>query len=332
MSKLFKFFSGTENKSGRGISKQQVERDKKMGAAYFFRLAKNRFGSISSTNLIFTLCNFPIILFIIGISGTFDHAVAAPSTPLYAQLYGIMTAGESNPIISTLYGFLGIDSSLSLVSQTSKILMWSAVLLILTFGLSTVGFVYNFRCIARGEPLSPWSEFFPVIKKNFKQALPIAVLDALMIVFIVYDLMAYHLGAGTTGSMLSLTSFYIILFFGLIYYVMRFHIYLIMITFDIKFSKMIKNALFLVFLGWKRSLACIGSSIAIAFVSLMIYWMLPHFGILLPFVITIGLLGFIGVYCTYPVIDEYMIKPYYDEHPEELPQEEEVEAIFTDHG
>lgn len=332
MSKLFKFFSGTENKSGRGITKQQVERDKKMGSGYFFRLLKSRLGNISSTNLIFTLCNFPVILFLIGISGTFDDAVSAPSTPMFAQLYGMITAGESNPVITTLLGMFGSDSTMSIATDLSKVLMSFSLLLIVTFGLSTVGFVYNFRCIARGEPLSPWSEFFPVIKKNWKQALPISILDALMIVFIVYDLMAYHMGAGTTGSMLSLTSFYIVLFFGLIYYVMRFHIYLIMITFDIKFSKMIKNALFLVFLGWKRSLACIFSSIAIVFVSFMIYWMLPHFGILLPFVITVGLLGFIGVYCTYPVIDEYMIKPYYEDHPEELPQEEEVEPIFTDRG
>ncbi len=332
MSKLFKFFSGTENKSGRGVTKQQVERDKKMGSAYFFRLVKSRLGNISSTNLIFTLCNFPIILFIIGVSGTFDEAVSAPSTPLYAQIYGMLTAGEYNPTIAGLLGMFGVNSSVSLVTEISKILMSFAILLIFSFGLTTVGMVYNFRCIARGEPLSPWSEFFPVIKKNIKQALPISILDALMLIFIVYDLMAYHMGAGASGSMLSLTSFYIVLFFGLIYYVMRFHIYLIMITFDIKFTKMIKNALFLVFLGWKRSLACIFSSIAIVFISFLIYWMLPHFGLLLPFVITVGLLGFIGVYCTYPVIDEFMIKPYYEDHPEELPEEEEVESIFTDRG
>jgi len=332
MSKLFKFFSGTENKTGRGVTKQQVKHDERMGIAYFFRLAKNSFGRISSTNLIFTLFNFPIILFLIGISGTFDRAVSAPSTPLYAQLYGIETAGESGALFASLLGMFGVNSSVSVMTDLSKYLMLTALVLIVTFGLSTVGMLYNYRCIVRREPLSPWSDFFPVIKKNIKQAFPIAILDALMIVFIVYDLMAYHMGAGTSGSMFSLTSFYIVLFFGLIYYVMRFYIYLITITFDIKFSKMIKNALFLVFLGWKRSLACVFSSLAIVFVSFLIYWTLPHFGILLPFVITIGLLGFIGVYCTYPVIDEYMIKPYYADHPEELPQEEEVETIFTDHG
>jgi hypothetical protein len=94
---------------------------------------------------------------------------------------------------------------------------------------------------------------------------------------------------------------------------------------------MLKNALFLVFLGWKRSLACIFSSAGIIFANYYIYRVMPHFGIVLPFVITIGVVGFIGVYCTYPVIDEYMIKPYYKDHPEEL-EEEQEEAIFSDRG
>ena len=154
----------------------------------------------------------PIILFLIGISGTFDRSVASPSTPLYAQLYGMITAGESSSLLASLLGMFGVNSDLSVVTDVSKILMTFAVLLIVSLGLSTVGVVYNMRCIARGEPLSPWSEFFPVIKKNIKQAFPIAILDALMIVFIVYDLMAYHMGAGASGSMFSLTSFYIVLF------------------------------------------------------------------------------------------------------------------------
>lgn len=332
MSKIFNFFSGTENKSGRGVTKQQAKHDKKMGLSYFFRLLKSRFWNISSTNLIFSLCNFPIVLFLIGISGNLDQTVPAPASPLYAQLYGMETAGESAPFLPTLQGILGTSASVSIVSDVSKALMWSAIILLLSFGLSTVGMVYNFRSISRGEPLSPWSEFFPVIKKNLKQAIPIAVLDALMIVFIGYDLMAYHMGASSSGNLLALSSFYIILFFALIYYVMRFHIYLIMITFDIKFKKLIKNALFLVFLGWKRSLVCILSSALIIFLSFMIYWMFPYFGILLPFVITLGLLAFVGVYCCYPVIDKYMIQPYYRDHPEELPQEEDIEPIFEDRG
>lgn len=332
MGKLYNFFSGTDNKSGKGISKNQVKKDKKMGSGYFFYLLRTRLGKISTTNLIFTLCNIPIILFLIGVNGTFDPKVAAPASPLYSQLYGMELAGESSALLSTLQGMLGFNASVFVVSRTSEILMYTALLLVVTFGLSTIGMCYNFRSIVRGEPVSSWSDFFPVIKKNLGIGLLISVLDAFMIFFVVYDLMAYHAGASASGSLLSLSSFYIVLFFALIYFVMRYYIYLITITFDIKFKKMLKNALYMVLLGWKRSLACIFSSAVIIFLNYLLFNMMPHFGIVLPFVITIGVVGFIGVYCTYPVIEEYMIKPYYKEHPEDLPEEEEVEPIFTDHG
>jgi uncharacterized membrane protein YesL len=331
MSRLYNIFSGTNNRSGKGISKGQAAKDKKMGCSYFFYLLRTRLGKISATNLIFTLCNFTLILFLMGITGMFDPETSAPSTPLYSQIYGMETAGESSTVLTTLQGILGINASVSIVSRTSEILMYTALLLFVTFGISTLGMCYNFRSITRGEPVYSWSDFFSAIKKNFKIGVTLAILDALMIVFIIYDLMAYYAGAAASGNLFSLSSYYIVLFFGLIYFVMRNYIYLITVTFDIKFKKMLKNALFLVFLGWKRSLACIFSSAGIIFVNYYIYRVMPHFGIVLPFVITIGVVGFIGVYCTYPVIDEYMIKPYYKDHPEEL-EEEQEEAIFSDRG
>ena len=60
--------------------------------------------------------------------------------------------------------------------------------------------------------------------------------------------------------------------------------------------------------------------------------MLPVFGTFLPVVFTFGILQYIGVYAAYPVIETYMIEPYYRDHPEERPQEEEIEPIFTDRG
>ena len=36
------FFSGTNNRSGKGITKKQVEFDKKLGLGFFFRLMKMR--------------------------------------------------------------------------------------------------------------------------------------------------------------------------------------------------------------------------------------------------------------------------------------------------
>lgn len=329
MSRVFNFFSGGNHKNGKGVTKKQVERDKKMGVGFFFRLLKARLGNISSTSLAFSVCNFPILLFLFGISGNLDSSAPAPLSPLYAQLYGMETAGEQSPLLSVLRGMFGMDTTVSIVSTGSQVLMYSAALLLLTFGLSTVGAIYNMRSVVRCEPLSPWSEFFPAIRRNLRQGIPIAIMDALMILFLGYDLMAYYANASVFFMQMS---FYVILFFSLIYYVMRFHIYLILVTFDLKLSKLLKNALFLVFLGWKRSLMCVLASLVTILISVYLYWLLPFFGLLLPFVFTFGILQYIGAYAAYPVIEKYMIEPYYRDHPDELPEEEEIEPIFTDQG
>lgn len=329
MGKLFNLFSGTENKSGRGVTKKQVERDKKMGVGFFFRLLKARLGNISSTSLAFSVCNFPILLFLFGISGNLNSSVSGPLSPYYAQLYGMELAGEQSPLLSALRGIFGVNTPVSVVSVGSKVLMYSAAALILTFGLASIGAIYNMRSVVRCEPLAPWNEFFPAIRRNLKQGILIAVMDALLILFLGYDLMAYYANASQFFMQMS---FYAVLFFTLIYYVMRFHMYLILVTFDLKTGKLLKNAVLLTFLGWKRSLLCLLASAATILISVYLYALLPFFGLLLPFVFGFGILLYIGAYAAYPVIDKYMIEPYYREHPEERPEEEEIEPVFTDRG
>lgn len=329
MSKLFNFFSGSNNKSGKGVTKKQVERDKKMGVGFFFRLMKNRLGNISSTSLVFSICNFPILLFLFGISGNLDSSVPGPLSPYYAQLYGMELAGEKSPVLSVLRGIFGVNTDVSVVSVGSKVLIYSAALLLLTLGLSSIGSLYNMRSVVRCEPLSPWSEFFPAVRRNLKQGILIAVMDALLILFLGYDLIAYYANANQFFMQMS---FYVVLFFSLIYYVMRFHIYLILVTFDLKTTKLLKNAVLLTFLGWKRSLLCLLASVLTILVSVYLYVLLPFFGLLLPFVFTFGILTYIGTYAAYPVIEKYMIEPYYRDHPEERPEEEEIEPVFTDRG
>ena len=190
------------------------------------------------------------------------------------------------------------------------------------------------RSVVRCEPLAPWSEFFPAIRRNLRQGIPIAIMDALLVLFLGYDLMAYYTNANYASEhqFFMQVSFYLVLFFSLVYYMMRFHIYLILVTFDLKLGKLLKNALYLVFLGWKRSFLCLLASVITILISVYLYALLPFFGLMLPFVFTFGILQYIGVYAAYPVIEKYMIEPYYRDHPDELPEEEEIEPIFTDQG
>ena len=332
MGKLFNLFSGDANKKS-GPTKQQVERDKNMGLVFFFKLLKNRIGNITVTSIVFSLTNFPIFLFLLGISGNLDTTVPAPSSPLYAQVYGLQMAGAKGPLLASFQALFGSSSPLQVYSTASNILRYCGLLLLLTLGISMIGMAFNQREVVRCQPLSPFVEFFSAIKKNLKQGLIIAILDGLFIVFLYYDIIIYYANM-KTGSFFMQMAFYLIIIVCLLYYLFRFYLFTILVTFDMKFRTMLKNALYLLFLGWKRNLVCLIASGATIFLFVYLYLLLPSVGILLPVIFGFGFLGYIGIYCTYPIIQRYIIDPYYKDHPEEDPNADvdQIESIFTDRG
>ena len=99
---------------------------------------------------------------------------------------------------------------------------------------------------------------------------------------------------------------------------MRFYIYLILVTFDLPIKKIIKNSLIFVALGFKRNIVAsiwlllIGAAnIALGFAllpsNLIIVLVLPLFYLF-------GLCSYTTVYAAYPILNKYMIEPYYDEY------------------
>ena len=95
---------------------------------------------------------------------------------------------------------------------------------------------------------------------------------------------------------------------------MRFYTYLMLITFELKITKIIKNALIFTALGIKRNLmAVLGIAVLCAINVFLAIWLVPSgiaLPILLPLLYLMATLGFITTYAAYPVIDKYMIAPY----------------------
>ncbi len=331
MGKIYDFFSGTNNKTGKGITKKQVEFDKKLGFGFFFKLMKMRLGKFSATNLIFALCNIFFFVALFGLSGTVDEYTTTAADPLYAQISAI-AKNDSGPAIATLYSAFCASTSRRVFSTVSKVLMYSAVTLVFTFGLSTIGLVYNIRNICTGEHVYSWSDFFYAIKRNFKQGIVIGIMDAIIIVVLVYDLIVYN--ASSAYSFMNLVFFYAIIAISAIYYVMRFYIYLQLVTCKMSIGKMLKNSFLLTALGFKRNFVGILALIAIAIVYVYIYIFLTQVAIILFCMFMFSLLTYIGVYCAYPVLKKYVIDPYYDQHPDERPEDPWAteERVFVDRG
>ena len=243
MSKIYNFFSGS-NKPGKGVTKKQVEFDKKLGFGFFFRLLKMRLGKFSATNLIFALCNIFFFVALFGLSGLLDDAVPTATNPLYAQI-SAASKNDNSPLIASLYGVFGTSVNWRVISETSSVLMKSIFVLVFTFGLSTIGMVYNIRNVCTGDYVDTWHDFFYAIKRNFKQGIVVGVLDALLMCLLVYDIIAYGIESET---FVFLVLYYASIVFALLYYVMRFYIYLQLVTCEMTILNQIFHYFRLLFL------------------------------------------------------------------------------------
>ena len=116
----------------------------------------------------------------------------------------------------------------------------------------------------------------------------------------------------------------------LVYSFVRTYAYLMIVTFDMKITKILKNSLFFAVLGIKRNImAFLGTLILLGLNILLINVFMP-IGMVIPFIILFGLIQFMGVYAAFPKIKQIMIDPYYNEieknedSPSELVSSEEA--------
>lgn len=313
--KKFKLFDF--NRDGKGVYEKE---DRKPNLKFFFVLLWRKLTQLLQLNLLMLLQVLPIIgIIVINIFGAKTSNV---TNALYAPLHGISKIVESPALISKLDIF-GQQIASPLISPL--MLLGMAVLglfLFVTFGWQNVGAAYVLRGLFRGDPIFVFSDFFYAIKKNFKQSLIVGMIDFVACALLVADL--YVMLTSTSGLAFDIV-LGIIVAISIIYLFMRFYIYQLLITFDLKTIKILKNALIFSILGIFRNLiALVGIFIFIIIHVLLILWLLPlgiTIPLVLPLVYSASFIAFITVYAAYPVIDKYMIAPYKDELASEDTQE-----------
>ena len=199
--------------------------------------------------------------------------------------------------------------------------------LVVTFGWQNVGAAYIVRNMVRGEPVFIWSDYFYAIKRNLKQGFFLGLIDAVVLFMLGFD-MSYLWGRGGTFTLD--VGFYITLAMIVLYFLMRFYIYLLLVTFDISIFKLLKNALIFSLLGFKRNfMGILGialiTGVHILLLLLLIATPLSGLPIILPFLWYMAAVTFTSAYAAYPIIDRYMIAPYINnDHNNEGEDTEEI--------
>lgn len=305
MSKQKKFKLFDMNRDGPGVSKHEkpfVPNLINMPKFYF-----RNFTRILSLNFLM----LPILLIPLAILYIF---IVAPTTPsetsiLYSTLYGSQLL-DAGPAWTSLLGAYGIQLNLPTFSPGIIWLMIAlAVVFAVIWGWVNVGATYCTRNMLRGDPVFMTSDFFYAIKRNLWSGLLLGIIDVGILAILIIDFFYFS----RIGGSFMLDTFYIVTCgLCIIYFFMRFYIYLMLITFDIKISKIFKNALIFSVLGVGRnlmSLLGIALLIALNIVLILIFWPLGIVvPIILPLIYLLPSINLLISYGAYPVIEKYMIK------------------------
>ncbi len=224
---------------------------------------------------------------------------------------------------------------------------------LLPSGLGSAGMTHLARNMARDKHSFGISDFFETIKKNWKQALALGIINILVTATVILSAVMYYfnfpetLGGwfGIIGAGLMMSMFFIIS-------VMKYYVWLLMITFRLPLGKIIKNSFYFVFINLKNNLIvglcsvlwyalsvgicllCLGNAevfiLSVAIVALLNLFFFPGFKHLLI------------QFCVFPSVKKMMIDPYYEQNPDadielrrglglEVPEDDgEDESVFDD--
>ena len=316
------------SRDGKGISKNSA--DLGVGLKRFFDSYKNNFNKILTVNIIMVLGNFPLIFLIAALSGYTKNESFLPMHDLFQNLAGIFATETPSASSLALYAITGLNAPVLVPSVLTYVFYGLSLLTLFTFGIVNVGTAYILRNIAKGEPVFVWSDFWYAAKRNWRQALPFGIIDIVINVILVCNvyLMATSGIANFFESVMLWSS--IILF--VLYFIMRYYMYVQMVTFKLKITKIFKNSLIFALLGIKRNIIALlgilfGILLEVAFI-FAFKGILISFGVGLPLLILFSTFAYMKVFAAYYKIKEIMIDPYLREHPEENPDVTESDDVI----
>lgn len=222
------------------------------------------------------------------------------------------------PIIALFFAFNLLLESISQPNLLTQILSFLPLSLI---SLPLVGLVYVCRNYAREEHAFLLHDFFDQIKKNWKLGLLHGVVSYFVfyLAFFACNFYFHQTGRGLLWAVPGIIA--IILLF--LFFLMQYYVYLLMVTFDLSYRNILKNAAIFSIAGFLRNI-CLSLFTVPVWGIIFICFLGPVFeseiegagGLLMlpiPFVV-LGLCSFtcfLVSFVAYPLISKYMIEPVY---------------------
>lgn len=293
-------------RDGKGVEKGE---DTTPTLKYFFKLWGRKFWKLISLNFFMVVQILPLLGCLFLYLG--GPKVSTQYDPLYTVLLGTQTA------LPTSEGMTLFNSAAGLLHETPIFNSWAhwvmgalIIFHLITYGWQKAGTTYILRNLVRGEGVFMFSDYFYAIKRNLKQGFILGIIDTAAIFALVFDFTYFYNSPSTSAG----NNFMYIMISALIiiYGIMRFYIYLMMVTFNMKLSKIFKNALIFTVLGVKRNIMALLGIVLLTGVFVAAIFFLAEIlpaVFIIPFLCLLGFCGFMYTYAAYPILQRYMIDP-----------------------
>ena len=203
---------------------------------------------------------------------------------------------------------------------------------IVTFGPATAAMTQVMRRFVIRDPIFIFHEFWDAFKKNFRQSFIVGIFDVALAAVLGYNLIFYYNTLQNTDDMTMKLVVACSVAIGFIVMMMHFYIYPQIVALDLKLPQIIKNSFILMIVGFKRSFTAFFVWFALGAAVILTF---PYSVLAFPLV-PFAWMSFVSTFCAYPVIQQFIIDPFYEARGEKNPEyarfETGEEAVFEDKG
>lgn len=238
-----------------------------------------------------------------------------------------------NIMYFTFSGLILVLAALMLMGETGNgYFLLLGIPSVVLFGPATAATMQLMRKFTLEKPIFLFDEFKKAFKNNFRQALAVGIFDILFFTVFIYGVNYYIQALELDPSAGNFALLLITVAIAVYVFMAHFYIYLEIVSLTLPLGKIIKNSLLLTVMGIKVNI--INFIVSGIFIALIVMFF-PYSTLVLPF-LPFSWMMFLYAFNCYPVIQKYIVNPYYESrgmrNPELSEETEEEERIFTDRG
>lgn len=208
---------------------------------------------------------------------------------------------------------------------------------IVTIGPATAGVTKVLRNFSQRRPTFLWGDFIESFKKNMKQAVPMGLIDIFVFISVALGCYIYPKQVENTGNNIWYAPFIMSIAVGITVFLMSGYAYLMIVSTNLSFKDILKNSFYLTCVCAKKSLITFAICVGIVSVGIFLF-ITNEFARICVIFAPATIIGLVVCFNFYPIIQKYVINPYYKARGEENPEyryskpASSDETLFTDRG